>query len=108
MTGNTLEVTQENANEIISSQGLVLLDFWATWCVPCRKIAPVVDEIARKYEGKCTVAKIKVDDNPQIATQFGIMNIPTLLFINNGSEVDRIVGVVGKEEVAGRIEKILN
>ena len=86
-------VTNENFSDMISGALPVVVDFWATWCGPCRALAPVVDEIASEYEGKVEVAKCNVDDCDEIAAQFSIRSIPTLLFFKNGQMVDRLVGV---------------
>ena len=83
------------------------MDFWATWCGPCRALAPVVDEIASEYEGKVEVAKCNVDDCDEIAAQYSIRSIPTLLFFKNGQMVDRLVGAVPKAQIAAKIDSLL-
>lgn len=85
-------------NEIIKSEKTVLLDFWATWCGPCRMMAPVVDEIADENESYL-VGKVNVDDEPELAQAFGIMSIPTLVAMREGKEIGRLIGVRGKSEV---------
>jgi len=93
--------------DVLKSQIPVLVDMWAAWCGPCRMIAPLVEELAGKYQGKMTFGKLNVDDYPQVAAQYRIMNIPTLLLFKGGKEVDRIIGVQPKEELVHRIEKLL-
>ncbi len=108
MSGSVLELTEGNfEQEVTKSAVPVLIDMWAAWCGPCRMIAPLVEELAGKYTGKLKVGKLNVDDHPQVAGSFRIMNIPTLLLIKGGKEVDRIVGVVPKDELAKRIDKVL-
>jgi len=108
MAGAVLELSQENFEaEVTKSTQPVLVDLWAAWCGPCRMIAPVVEELAGTYQGKVKMGKLNVDDHPQVAAQFRVMNIPTLLLIKDGQEVDRIVGVVPKEELTRRIDKVL-
>ena len=108
MAGTTLELTDANfEQEIVKGQKPALVDLWAAWCGPCRLIAPVVEELAGTYQGKLTVGKLNVDDYPHLAAQYRVMNIPTLLLFKQGQEVDRIVGVQTKEELARRIEKVL-
>ncbi len=100
-------VNDANIAEILSSPKPVLIDFWATWCGPCRVLSPTVDEIAAEYEGRAVVAKCNVDDCEDISMKYGIRNIPTLLFFKNGELVDRTVGVVSKQEISQRIEKLI-
>ena len=107
-TGTTVEFTEQNFDqEVTKSSTPVLVDLWAAWCGPCRILAPVVEELAWKYQGKLKVGKLNVDDHPQVAGRFRIMNIPTLLFFKGGQEVDRIVGVVPKEELSRRVERVI-
>lgn len=100
-------INDANIEEILSSPKPVLIDFWATWCGPCRVLSPTVDEVAAEYEGRAVVAKCNVDDCEDISMKYGIRNIPTLLFFKNGELVDRTVGVVSKQEITQRIEKLI-
>ena len=100
-------VTDANFAEIIGGGMPVMVDFWATWCGPCRMIAPVVEELAGEYEGKVVIGKCNVDENKEIPVQFGIMSIPTLLFFKNGQLVDRLVGLVPESAIAGKLDALL-
>lgn len=100
-------VTDANFAETIGGGMPVMVDFWATWCGPCRAIAPVVEELAKEYEGKAVIAKCNVDECDAIPAQFGIRNIPTLLFFKNGQLADRLVGAVPKAEIAAKINALL-
>ena len=102
-----LNIKDDNFEAIVAEGKPVVLDFWATWCGPCRALAPVVDEIASEYEGKVEVAKCNVDDCDEIAAQFSIRSIPTLLFFKNGQMVDRLVGAVPKAQIAAKIDSLL-
>ena len=108
MAGTVMELSDTNFDqEVAKASTPVLVDLWAAWCGPCRMIAPVVEELAGTYQGRLKVGKLNVDDHPQIAAQFRVMNIPTLLLIKGGKEVDRIVGVVPKEELTRRVDAII-
>ena len=102
-------VTLTDANfqqEVLNSDKPVLVDFWATWCGPCRIIAPVIEELAADFEGKAVIGKVDVDHNPQVAMSFGIRSIPTLLFFKNGQVVDQLVGTAPKRVLAERLENL--
>jgi thioredoxin 1 len=93
--------------EVLDSEVPVLVDFWAPWCGPCRMVAPVVDEISQQYEGQVKVVKLNTDDNPNIASQYGIRSIPTLMIFKGGQRVDMVVGAVPKTTLSNTIEKYL-
>ena len=97
-------IDQNNFEQTINAGGVVLFDFWATWCGPCRMLSPTVDDIAEEYAGRITVAKCNVDDNEDAAAQYGIRSIPTLIFFKDGQVAQKTVGLVSKQE----IETILN
>lgn len=104
-----IEFTDSNFEQLVlKSDKLVVVDMWATWCGPCRMIAPHIEAIYNEYEGRVVVGKLDVDSNPQVPTTFGIMNIPTILFFKNGNVVDKIVGAVPKKVIAEMVEKYLN
>ena len=101
-------VTDSNFNEVVERAEMpVVVDFWATWCGPCRMISPIIDKMAEKYDGKVSVVKCNVDESTEIPMKFGIRNIPTILFFKNGEIVDRVVGAVPQAEIEKRIESIL-
>jgi thioredoxin len=85
----------------------VVVDFWATWCGPCRMISPIIDEMAEKYDGKVVIAKCNVDDSTEVPMKYGIRNIPTILFFKNGELVDRVVGAVPKDELESKIASLV-
>ena len=103
-----LEITSANFEEtVLKSEKPVLVDFWAEWCGPCRMVGPIVDELHTEYEGKAVVGKVNVDDQQEIAAQYGIRNIPTILFFKNGEMVDKNVGVAPKADLAKKIDALI-
>ncbi len=105
--GRPVILTDVDFEESVQKYGSIVVDCWAEWCAPCRVIAPVIEEMAKKYQGKVAFGKLNVDDNPRTAAQFGIMAIPTLLFMKNGKEVDRIVGALPKGQIESKVNQIL-
>ncbi len=102
-----LQVTDSNFKDILATDKLVMVDFWATWCGPCRAIAPFVEELANEYEGRAVIAKCNVDECQEVPVQYGIRNIPTLLFFKNGQLVDKMVGAAPKSDLAKKIDSLL-
>jgi len=96
-------VSDRNFDQTVKNYPLVVIDCWAAWCAPCRAIAPVVEELAKEYSGKVVFGKLNVDENPETAQKFNVMAIPTLLVMKNGTEVDRIVGVLPKSQLEAKI-----
>lgn len=108
MSSSAAPVTDASfPTEVLESSVPVLVDFWAPWCGPCRMVAPVVDEIAEQYEGQIKVVKLNTDENPQVASQYGIRSIPTLMIFKDGQRVDMVVGAVPKTTLANTLEKYL-
>ena len=101
-------LTDSNFSEVVEqAQHPVVVDFWATWCGPCRMISPIIDKMAEKYEGRVNVVKCNVDESTDIPMKYGIRNIPTILFFKGGELVDRLVGAVPQAEIEKHIEQIL-
>ena len=96
------------ASEIEQSQGLVLVDFWATWCGPCQVVAPILDQLAGEYTGKARVAKLDVDSNQQTTRRFGVRSIPSILFFKDGQHVDTVIGAVPRATIESKIQQHLN
>lgn len=100
----TKKVTDNNFNsEVLNSDKMVLVDFWAEWCGPCKMVAPVVEEIARDYEDKVKVCKLNVDDNQKTASKYGVMSIPTMMVFENGKEKEKIVGYQPKQSIVKKL-----
>lgn len=102
-----LEITDANFEELVNSGKPMVLDFWAEWCGPCRTIAPIIDELATEYEGRVTIGKMDVDSNNDVVGQFGIRNIPTILFFKDGKLVDKQVGAAQKAAFVTKIDALL-
>ena len=100
-------ITKENFASLKTGNQPLVVDFWATWCGPCRMVAPIIDELAKQYDGKIVVGKCDVEDNEELAAEYGIRNIPTILFIKNGEVVDKIVGAQSKAKFEEKFEALL-
>ena len=105
--GKAVEITDSNFKDVVNN-GVVLVDFWAEWCGPCRMIAPMIEELASEYDGKATIGKLDVDNNQESSVKFGVRSIPTLLIFKDGEIVDRYVGAVGKDILAKSIDSNLS
>ena len=104
-----MEVTinYQNMSQVLNSSPVVVVDFWATWCGPCRMLSPILEEVAEEMDGKAVVAKCNIDEGRDLAMQYRIMSIPTLIYFKNGVAVDKTVGVVSKEEIITKINNLL-
>ena len=102
-----VQITSENFTSLKEGQLPLVVDFWATWCGPCRMIAPIVSELAEAYDGKIVVGKCDVEENDELAMEFGIRNIPTILFFKGGQVVDKVVGAVSKSKLEEKFQSLL-
>jgi thioredoxin 1 len=100
-----ITVNENNFNQALEESNLVLVDFWAPWCGPCKMIAPILDQLNQESAGEITIAKLNVDDNPSLASQYGVMSIPTLKLFKEGKEVETIVGLQPLENLKKLIQK---
>ncbi|WP_299327722.1 thioredoxin [uncultured Helicobacter sp.] len=104
--GQYIELTKDNFDEV-TKNGVALVDFWATWCGPCRMLSPVIDELAGEFEGRAAICKVNTDQEQELSAKFGIRSIPTILFMKNGEIVDQIVGATSKAVLADKINALL-
>lgn len=102
-----INITEQNFDETLANNAVVMIDFGATWCGPCKALAPVVEEIANEYEGKAAICKADVEECPSIAAKFRIRNVPTILFFKNGELKDKAVGGVQKKTLTDKIDALL-
>ena len=102
-----VQITNENFETLKSGSQPLVVDFWATWCGPCRMVAPIIAKLAEKYDGKITVGKCDVEENEDLAQEFGIRNIPTILFFKNGEVVDKLVGAVAEARLDEKFQALL-
>lgn len=102
-----LQITDANFEELVNSGKPMVVDFWAEWCGPCRMVGPIIDELATEYDGQVTIGKLDVDSNDEVVGQFGIRNIPTVLFFKDGKMVDKVVGAVPKATFVEKIKALL-
>jgi thioredoxin 1 len=108
MSENIIEVNQDSFQQsVLEAQKPILVDFWAPWCGPCRAVAPVVEELAKEYQGKVDFAKVNVDDSPFIASKFSVMSIPTLIVFKDGKPAEQVVGFKPKDQIKKLIDKTL-
>ena len=104
-SGKPIDLTQETFKNVVERNSLVVVDFWAAWCGPCRMVAPIIESMAKDYTGRILFGKVNVDENPEIARQYGIMSIPTLLIFKNGNVVDKIIGAMPRNRLEPKIKK---
>jgi thioredoxin 1 len=104
MAGKVLTATDDNFESMVKEHPLILVDFWAAWCFPCKMVAPTIEELAEEFEGKVAFAKLNVDENPKTAMRFGITSIPTLILFKDGEVVEKVIGAVPKEHLASKIK----
>ncbi|MBZ7946530.1 thioredoxin [Campylobacter sp. RM9939] len=103
--GKYIELTSENFSQV--KEGIALVDFWAPWCGPCRMLAPVIDELANDFEGKAKICKINTDEQGDLAAEYGVRSIPTLIFFKNGEVVDQLVGAQSKQAITDKLNSLL-
>ena len=102
-----MQFTDQNAPELIAGDQLVVMDFWAPWCGPCQRMAPIIEAVAEKYEGKAIVGKYNVDDNEDLAAEFNVRNIPVIMFLKNGELKYKFVGLTSQADIEAKIEELL-
>ena len=102
-----LQIDSDNLKELLAGEKPVVLDFWATWCAPCRMISPIIEELAQQFEGQVVIGKVDVEENEDLAVEYGVRNVPTILFIKNGEVVDKQVGAASKSAFEAKIKALL-
>src|SRR5215467_1546569 len=103
----TVHLTEQNFDEALAAnQSVMMVDFWAEWCGPCRAIAPILDDLARESAGRVTLAKVNVDENPGLAARYGIRSIPTVLFVKDGKVADQVIGAVPRAKIKEKLDAI--
>lgn len=107
MSENCVKLTRDNFDMLISSNSVALVDFWASWCGPCKMLGPVIEEVADDFAGKALVGKVNVDDCPELAEKFGIMTIPAVFIFKDGQVVDKMIGFRQKAQIAAVLERNL-
>ncbi len=104
---STLQLNDQNFDDALArAEGVLMVDFWAEWCGPCRAIAPVLDDLTRESAGRVTLAKVNVDENPSLAARYGIRSIPTILLVKGGTVVDQVVGAVPKAQLKKKLDAV--
>ncbi len=101
-----IDLSEDNFDSTIK-EGVVLVDFWAPWCGPCKMLAPVIEELAQDFDGKAKICKVNTDENQELSVKYGIRSIPSILIFKNGEQVDALVGVSSKEDIANKINEYL-
>ncbi len=102
-----LVITDSNFEESVSANDLLVLDFWAQWCGPCKALAPTIDELSKAYEGKVAFGKVDIDENPELIDKFGIRNVPTIIYLKKGEQVDKHVGAMPKATIEKTIQGLM-
>lgn len=101
------QITDQNIAELLAGDQLVVIDFWATWCGPCQRLTPIIEQLAEEYEGRAVIGKYNVDEGEDLVADYGIRNIPVILFLKGGEMVHKMVGAASKEAIKEQIEKFL-
>jgi thioredoxin 1 len=100
-------ITDENYAELAAGDKPLVIDFWATWCGPCRMVSPIIEELAQKYEGQVVIGKADVEEAVEVTAKFGVRNIPTVVFLKNGQVVDKVVGAAGKDVFESKVQALI-